>query len=118
MVDFHALRTGYITLLVKGRASIKVARELPRRTDPKLTLNVYSKLGVHDLAGALTNLPDRAGGGKSLKPQRFGTDRRAASRSDTKATVRTRTGNLRFTKPLLCQLSYGGNLFAGKMLRQ
>ena len=28
---------------------------------------------------------------------------------DEEATARTRTGNLRFTKPLLCQLSYGGN---------
>jgi hypothetical protein len=27
---------------------------------------------------------------------------------DDKATERTRTVDLRFTKPLLCQLSYGG----------
>ncbi len=37
-----------------------------------------------------------------------GRSRHVPSSPVTKATVRTRTGNLRFTKPLLCQLSYGG----------
>ena len=57
IVDFHALRVTYITLLVKGGASVKVAQELARHSDPKLTMNVYTRLGVHDLAGALENLP-------------------------------------------------------------
>ena len=57
VVDFHALRTTYITLLVKGGASVKVAQELARHSDPKLTMNVYSKLGIHDLTGALGALP-------------------------------------------------------------
>ena len=34
--------------------------------------------------------------------------RHSVTSPGTEATVRTRTGNLRFTKPLLCQLSYGG----------
>ena len=57
MVDFHALRTTYITLVVKSGASVKEAQELARHSDPKLTMNVYTKLGVHDLAGALDRLP-------------------------------------------------------------
>lgn len=63
VVDFHALRATYITALVKGGASVKVAQELARHSDPKLTMNVYTRLGVHDLAGALEALPgddDRA----------------------------------------------------------
>ena len=32
------------------------------------------------------------------------------------ATGRIRTGDLRFTKPLLCQLSYGGSRFSSKDL--
>jgi len=57
VVDFHALRATYITALVKGGASVKVAQELARHSDPKLTMNTYTRLGVHDLAGALDGLP-------------------------------------------------------------
>jgi len=57
VVDFHALRATYITALVKGGASVRVAQELARHSDPKLTMNVYTRLGVHDLAGALDGLP-------------------------------------------------------------
>ena len=60
VVDFHALRATYITLLVRSGASVKVVQELARHSDPKLTLNVYSKLGVHDLSGALDGLPSLA----------------------------------------------------------
>jgi len=47
----------YITLLVKGGASVKEAQELARHCDPKLTMNVYTQLGMHDLSGALDCLP-------------------------------------------------------------
>ena len=57
VVDFHALRATFITMLVKSGASVKEAQELARHSDPKLTMNVYTKLGVHDLAGALDRLP-------------------------------------------------------------
>ena len=60
VVDFHALRATYITALVKGGASVKVAQELARHSDPKLTMNTYTKLGIHDLAGALDALPGEA----------------------------------------------------------
>ena len=61
-VDFHALRASYITMLVKSGASVKEAQELARHSDPKLTLGVYTRLGVHDLSGALDRMPttDRA----------------------------------------------------------
>ena len=162
VVDFHALRATYITLLVKGGVSVKVAQELARHSDPRLTMNVYCRLGVRDLAGALDSLPSLVGNTPErermratgtddaraepptdprLKPRqleresvrpgatscddgslaaRSGNDRkvlpvaekRDSARRDAtgnkKATDRTRTENLRFTKPLLCQLSYGG----------
>ena len=170
VVDFHALRATYITLLVKGGASVRVCQQLARHSDPKLTLNVYTKLGMHDLAGALDGLPGmtsepperqrlRATGTDNaraeapidphLKPRHLGREtvrkgaascdgdndlarfadaskplqtkpkrdivRRDARRND-KATERTRTVDLRFTKPLLCQLSYGGKSFINKDL--
>ena len=56
-VDFHALRVTYITNLVKSGVPVKVAQELARHSTPELTLNVYSKLGIHDLSAAVDKLP-------------------------------------------------------------
>jgi len=183
VADFHSLRVSYITLLVKSGVSVKVAQELARHSTPTLTLGVYTKLGVHDLTGALGALPNLASPSPAAEPQRVamratgtddgwaanvapasatgvgdvgGSDARgalqkcrqseretprtgAASRivagaaamasdarnslvhakicdgapqsaaSCEKATGRIRTDDLRFTKPLLCRLSYGGN---------
>ncbi len=162
VVDFHALRASFITMLVKSGATVKVAQQLARHSDPKLTLNIYTKLGVNDLREGLEALPQfnkreperqtlRATGthddGSSvridphLKPRQlerqtvrtsatrrnpsaaYNTSRRnakplpqASLRNSMqssalgvgKATERTRTVDLRFTKPLLYQLSYGG----------
>ncbi|MCL2330197.1 MAG: site-specific integrase, partial [Phycisphaerae bacterium] len=57
VADFHALRVTFITMLVKGGVPVKAAQELARHSTPTLTLGVYTKLGIHDLAGALTALP-------------------------------------------------------------
>ncbi len=170
VVDFHAFRVTYITLLVKGGESVKVVQELARHSTPVLTLGVYTKLGVHDLSKALSGLPSLTGGAPARERMRAtGTDHTqplpagsedaqqqrvqkcrqneregqrpgAASRIVASAagmptgahkplshaekreivrghttcggtaTGRIRTGDLRFTKPLLCQLSYGGKL--------
>ena len=56
-LDFHALRNIYITLPVKSGASVKEAQELARHCDPRLTLGVYTKLGIHDLTSALDGPP-------------------------------------------------------------
>ena len=57
VVDFHALRVTYITMLVRGGATVREAQSLARHSDPKLTLNVYAKLGINDLSGALNRMP-------------------------------------------------------------
>jgi integrase len=54
--DFHSLRTSYVTMLVKSGASVKVCQELARHADPKLTMNTYTRLTVHDLAHGLEGL--------------------------------------------------------------
>ncbi len=58
VADFHALRVTYITLLVKSGASTKVCQTLARHSTPVLTMNTYTRLGVHDLGSALDGLPD------------------------------------------------------------
>ncbi len=52
--------------------------ELARHSDPKLTMNVYTKLGVHDLASALDRLPSLDSGPDCEALQATGTcDKRA-----------------------------------------
>jgi integrase len=57
VVDFHALRHSYITLLSKAGVSPKVAQELARHSTIDLTMNVYTHVNMHDLAGAVAGLP-------------------------------------------------------------
>jgi len=55
--DFHALRGQFITALVMSGAKMKVAQDLARHSDPKLTYNVYSHLSISDKTEALDGLP-------------------------------------------------------------
>ena len=57
-VDFHALRHTFITSLARGGVPPQIAQRLARHSDVKLTLGVYSHLGLVDLRGALEKLPD------------------------------------------------------------
>jgi len=173
VVDFHALRVTFVTLLIQNGASVKEAQELARHSTPTLTLGVYTKVEARDLSRALEKLPGVTGGAPTRQRMRAtGTDdgrvssfgpeearqqcgqfkreseRPAAAsrvvvsaasspggarnslshagindsaRNKTRwgktATDRIRTGDLRFTKPLLCQLSYGGKPFDDSSLR-
>jgi site-specific recombinase XerD len=58
VVDLHALRHTYITALGRAGLPIKVHQTLARHSDPKLTLNVYTHLSVHDTTKAVESLPD------------------------------------------------------------
>ena len=59
VVDTHSLRHGYISALARAGVPLKVAQTLARHSDPKLTMNIYAHLSVHDLHGAVTDaLPD------------------------------------------------------------
>ncbi len=58
VVDLHALRHTYITALGRAGLPIKVHQTLARHSDPKLTLNVYTHLSLHDTTEAVESLPD------------------------------------------------------------
>lgn len=55
--DFHALRHSYISLLDKAGATLKEAMQLARHSDPKLTMAVYGRASIADLAAAVEGLP-------------------------------------------------------------
>src|SRR6202008_3471937 len=51
--DFHALRHSYVALLDQSGATLKEAMQLARHSDPKLTIAVYGRAQLHDLATAV-----------------------------------------------------------------
>ena len=55
--DFHALRGQFITAIVRGGASLKVAMDMARHSDPRLTLGTYTHLATADKRGALSSIP-------------------------------------------------------------
>ena len=61
--DFHATRHTYISAIVAGGASVKVAQELARHSTPTLTIGRYAHTRLHDLTAALESLPSTAPNG-------------------------------------------------------
>jgi integrase len=56
--DFHASRGTYVSNVMDTGASIKTLQALARHSDPRLTIEVYSKLKRHDAKEAVESLPD------------------------------------------------------------
>ena len=88
--DFHALRAAYISNLVASGASVKTCQVLARHSTPSLTIGVYAKATVHDLAGAVAALPDPKGRPGAERVAATGTD---AGRILTAPGQRTPDGN-------------------------
>ena len=55
-IDFHCLRHTYCQLLVRAGVSLKVAQQLMRHSDPRLTSNIYGRLGIFDTAQAIQGI--------------------------------------------------------------
>lgn len=58
--DFHSLRVQHATDLARGGASVAVAQARMRHSDPKLTMNIYTRLGKDGQTAALAALPKRS----------------------------------------------------------
>ncbi len=61
VVDFHALRSMLASYLAAGGIHPRIAQELMRHSDLRLTLGIYTDLGVLDVRGALDALPPLPG---------------------------------------------------------
>ena len=55
-LDFHALRVTYGTSLARAGVRLQTAQRLLRHSTPVLTANVYTRLELHDLRGAVERL--------------------------------------------------------------
>src|SRR5271157_704965 len=58
VIDFQALRGTYISHLVSSGASVKTCQPLARHSSPVLTIGIYAKASLHDIAEAVESLPD------------------------------------------------------------
>ena len=63
VIDFHALRHTFASMLARANVAPRIAQSLLRHSDPRLTLGVYSHLGADDERRALAVLP-------SYRPER------------------------------------------------
>ncbi len=68
VADFHSLRTTYISRVVDTGASVKVAMELARHSDPKLTMRTYARVGLRSLGTVLDSMPGEKPG--NPRPER------------------------------------------------
>ena len=57
VVDFHSLRSTFITNLTRSGVTPKTAQMLARHSDINLTMNTYTMLGVVDQVAAVEALP-------------------------------------------------------------
>jgi integrase len=57
-LDFHSLRGCYATMLDGLDITLKDRQELMRHSDPRLTLNRYTRARLHDLGRAVEKLPE------------------------------------------------------------
>ncbi len=78
VIDFHALRVSYGTMLAKAGVAPRVALELMRHTDMRLTMGIYTDPRILDTSRAVDTLPslsDRPEGGRQRTAARkTGTD--------------------------------------------
>mgnify|MGYP006294528367 CR=1 FL=1 len=58
IADIHALRHTTATRLAKNGVPIATAQRILRHSDPKITMGIYSHLGVMDTHAAVEGLPD------------------------------------------------------------
>jgi integrase len=62
--DMHALRHSFIAMLDKPGVTLKQAMQLARHSDPRLTMKIYGRAALADLAAAV----DGAFGGFATPP--------------------------------------------------
>ena len=83
IADFHSLRGCYISYLVSSGASVKTCQTLARHSTPSLTIGIYAKASLYDIAGAVEKLPDLTPAMPSERAIMTGTDSKPLSISNT-----------------------------------
>jgi integrase len=69
--DFHSNRHTFVTNLERAGVTPRVAQTLARHSDIRLTMGIYTHIGLHDQTVAITSLPapPASGHGNGEKPR-------------------------------------------------
>ena len=97
--DFHAHRHTFISNLGKAGVRLTTAQKLARHSDPKLTSNTYTHLGLSDQLSAVESLPAPPGGNEAQEPNVL---QRTGERGDAKHGI---------TKPSIAKQSSKASRF-------
>jgi integrase len=62
VIDFHAIRTGYINLVIRTGCDLKTAQSLARHSTPELTMNTYGRADEKRLREAVEKVGEMIGG--------------------------------------------------------
>ncbi len=86
VIDFHGLRVSYGTMLAKAGVAPRVAMELMRHTDMRLTMGIYTDPRILDTSKAVDTLPSLSGRPEDSREQtvalKTGTDDCPVSSAD------------------------------------
>ncbi len=58
-LDFHAIRTCFVSLSIEAGATAKEAQQLARHSDPRITMNVYARANDERLAAVVDRVANR-----------------------------------------------------------
>lgn len=98
-IDFHALRTTFVTQLARAGVTLVTAQRLARHSTPTLTAKNYTRLELHDLAGSVAMLPS-----PSAPPEVLA----ATGTDDAEATIPSGEQPDLFTAPFTVQADKKG----------
>ncbi|MDR0361355.1 MAG: site-specific integrase [Planctomycetota bacterium] len=73
VLDFHALRTTFGTMLSQAGVQLVTAQKLMRHHDPKLTANFYTRVVVQDKENAIAKLPSTKTSSEAKEQAKTGT---------------------------------------------
>jgi integrase len=96
--DFHANRHTFITNLSKAKVSPKIAQELARHSDIRLTLGIYTHTNLDEKTRAVGSLPKPWEYIGSKPEAEAGTDSHDATQSKQASSSKRSAKNIRNTK--------------------
>ncbi len=92
ILDFHALRVTFATLLALAGVPLVVAQRLMRHSDPRLTANVYTRIELHDKRAAVDKLGDLLVAPLGAAPETSTTNTDVTNATSTRSRARRAVG--------------------------
>jgi hypothetical protein len=99
-LDFHTLRGTFATILDGLDISLKARQELMRNSDPRLTMNRYTRTRLHDLKAAADRFPALSPPDRP-QPEPVRQELFATAMHDTIPTTNPTTSRLPYSLPSL-----------------